>query len=402
MALCRGCGSDQYAEHTACDRCGAALPRIPDGVTPRLTLAARGARGRLLDTAWSPDGRRLAASDSEGVIRVWDGQSGELLPGRMATSSRAPVMLILWSPDGATLAAGSDDAKVYLWDGLSGELRATLSAHFNCLEGLAWSPDGSALASGAVDRCLRLWDIQQSTQRLLVLYQQRVSSLAWSPDGATLAVGVNDSIIHLLDCQTWRETARLAGHEAGVTSVAWSPDGRRLISASLDGRARVWDVQRCVCTHDLAGFSRGLRGTAWSADGRLLALAGFARQQRAVTLWNSHTWEIVATLEGAEFGMGAGQRLSVSSALAVCREDQVQTYDLDLTALLGLARLDLEPDGETTAALRAFSTAVACEPELPLRAFLARGQIHLAEEPSDAWLGRPVRDFWLRPAALAS
>jgi WD40 repeat protein len=71
----------------------------------------------LLDLALSPDGRRVAASDLDGLIHVWDTATGSLLGLLPGHTER--VVAIEFLPDGDLLSASWDkSARVWSLDAL--------------------------------------------------------------------------------------------------------------------------------------------------------------------------------------------------------------------------------------------------------------------------------------------
>jgi len=150
----------------------------PDGRTLLATLSSR--RGWLLDadsgrkiaTVDLPGssyvnaaafqaggGRRIAIADSAKVAWLWDPASGVI---RTLGGHGAPVKAVEFSPDGALVATGGDDGVVRVWDSDTGDLLDSFPAHDGRIdwEGLAYLQDGSLLSAGSDGR-VRRWHMPQ-------------------------------------------------------------------------------------------------------------------------------------------------------------------------------------------------------------------------------------------------
>jgi WD40 repeat protein len=64
--------------------------------------------GEVIDVAFSPDGKTLATSSSDGTVRLWDGPTLEPIM-TIATDAQGKLA---FSPDGARLAYAAEDEMV--------------------------------------------------------------------------------------------------------------------------------------------------------------------------------------------------------------------------------------------------------------------------------------------------
>jgi WD40 repeat protein len=241
--------------------------------------------------AWSPDSTRLAASSwsgANGMIDLWDIQSGQRTQSKIISDSKAtslgwsslgsmisvstPSGIVIWDPDtdldktleiewgdilntswsadGRYIAAGIQDGSIYIWDTTKSELFSKLSYHTDdYIADLSWSPDDRMLAAAScftgpvsVENCnLILWDPSgsQYTDSLLGgMYE--ITNVAWSPNGKWIASALTNGDVILYSPHTGKQVRTLST-PAGNTIIAWSPDGKRLAAGSEDGSVLVWN-----------------------------------------------------------------------------------------------------------------------------------------------------------------
>jgi WD40 repeat protein len=189
--------------------------------------------------AFSPDGKILAAGDSAGSIKLWDFQPGRPAVQRLpfvAHKADEPTWAIAFSPDGKTLASGGADGKVQLWEvGTAGKskLKATLTGHKKFVRGLSFASGGKFLASaGADDGTFRVWDLSASPPKPQVVdLKDAVATVDFAPDGQTLATSSFDGMVRLwtLDGEQWKEKTAIPCEQKAVSSVAFMGDGDKLV-----------------------------------------------------------------------------------------------------------------------------------------------------------------------------
>ncbi|HEV3260926.1 MAG TPA: hypothetical protein VG013_29005 [Gemmataceae bacterium] len=247
--------------------------------------------------AVSPDGRTVAVTLYEKVVRLLDARSGR--ERAVLRGHQDGVNGVVFFPDGKTLATASLDKTVRLWDVATGKPRLTLRGHPGRVLSVAMSPDGKVLASGGGDPNnageAKLWDAQTGKERATLLgHGNSVEYVTFSPDGKMLATASWDNTIKLWDAATGKERAALKGHTSGVMAVRFSPDGGLLASASTDNTAKLWDVatgkEKATLRHPASVW-----GVQFSPDGRTLATACW---DRSVKLWEVATGQERATFPG--------------------------------------------------------------------------------------------------------
>lgn len=114
---------------------------------------------------FSQDGKLLAVGSWNHVVRLHDGQTGEII--RNLKGHSGGVTCLAFSADGKTVVSGSSDSTLRLWDPSSGELRTTLKQHFDAIESVAISTDGRMIATHGRDHVLRLWKGARNSDEIL-------------------------------------------------------------------------------------------------------------------------------------------------------------------------------------------------------------------------------------------
>ena len=329
---------------------------LPRGFRLRHLLS--GHRKVITRLSWAPDGIRFASAGQDGVIRIWDTESGKLKQELVVLRSqlRKPNWLLdlrdpsaigiawtpAWSPDGQTIACGYGDTAIRVWDTATGRTLKTLDGHQDKVNNVAWSPDGNTLASSADDSTVRLWDVRrEKCLATLIGHRDGINNIAWHPEGRILASASLDGTIRLWDAESYESIRTLSGHEDIVITVAWSPDGYMLATSSADSTIRLWNPSTGLQQHILEAHRSPVSCIAFSGDGRLLASKGIDPDS-TVRIWRTDTWDVVASLNEPSSTMWfAGIAFHPTKAVfaSLANEDKaIRIWDLDLDTLLRARR----------------------------------------------------------------
>jgi WD40 repeat protein/serine/threonine protein kinase/tetratricopeptide (TPR) repeat protein len=209
-----------------------------------------------------PGGKQFVTACADGLIRVWDFETGRLIHSFAADRKRVRSLAI--SPDGTTLAAACQDTRppdylegpapcvVSFWE-LTGRKRLAPSLlHGAMIRSIAWSPDGKNIVTGGWDGSAQVWDTTTGKPVGPTLrHPNPVNVVRFTPDGRTIVTGGPDGVTRWWDVVTAQQlVGTLTGNKIPVRDLAFSPDGRRLVIAQ--GGEETGQIVVCRLAHSLS------------------------------------------------------------------------------------------------------------------------------------------------------
>ncbi|WP_119071485.1 WD40 repeat domain-containing protein [Aggregatilinea lenta] len=293
----------------------------------------------LVNATFDADDDRVIAAGSDGMLRAWDAQTGD-----MFSTWQVPIIPepgAVFSPDGSRFAAFDQEmSQLYLWNLDARPEPEILQTDMHTVESLAFSSDNHWLAASSFDPesedslnwtgSMRVWDLSEYPHREQMLLSDLpsvASSIAFGLPPSTVAMAYPDEIL-VLDAETGEQdvilpkpeeiealyyayspiplafapngTLALANadwvrswnRETGISdsgfyicmnarSVVFSPDGDLLLAA-CDRDARLYDAATGDTLAVLVGHTAPLTRAVFSHDGTLVATTG---EDGTVRLW---------------------------------------------------------------------------------------------------------------------
>ena len=210
-------------------------------------LPLEGSEEAILAAEFNAQGTRAVTAGDEGVGRVWDVETGDLVTPLDGHSDL--IIAAAFSPTEPVVATASYDMTTRIWNPETGRVRAILRGHTVALSALAFSPSGDWLATGDTEGGVRLW---------------RRPPKGWRSAGKPT---------HVL--------AGTAEHADWINSLSFSRGGRLLVSTSDDQSAVIWNTRTGTEVQDLRDHPRGVLDAAFSPDGSMLATVS----EKTLRLW---------------------------------------------------------------------------------------------------------------------
>ncbi|MHB1426755.1 MAG: WD40 repeat domain-containing protein [Gemmataceae bacterium] len=328
-------------------------PRTPgsrvSALQPRAVIAPNALPVRVSSMRFSPDGKMLAFGAGEGVVKLWD------LTTQQVMTLRGFSGVLNFNADGKTLVMSGLDSTVILWDVPNCRERSR-SKEGRVLKFLGFLPDGKALACSTKNNKLFLWDV--ATGEHLGSFQSvggeppgAGGGTMLSPDSKLLAYLGREGEVVVWDLVAGRTKCRLTGHKNPTSIRGFAPDGRTILTDSPPGEMRLWDV---ASGRKLATIPHGFHWL-FTRDSKTLAVAPIGGAK--VTLWDVGTGHKRAAFEArAVSGISlAPNDRPISLApndrlLAVASGDTVELWDIDTQQRRATFRACQGPDDKVTAA----------------------------------------------------
>ncbi|MER3415726.1 MAG: hypothetical protein C4297_05875 [Gemmataceae bacterium] len=196
-------------------------------------------------------GKQWASGSRNGLIRIWDEPSGQIL--RTLSGHSRAVSALAVSADGRWVASGGADCMVRLWEPTSGRLVHTLRGASDWITGVAFSPQSSLLVASSADGSIRQWAVGYQQWNRDVAHVAQVVALAQCTRAQRLVSADRAGYVCLWDLSTGDKVAQWQAHEHGLSVLACVPGNGTLVTGGQDRRLCLWDVstQRLLRTIEM-------------------------------------------------------------------------------------------------------------------------------------------------------
>jgi WD40 repeat protein len=302
--------------------------------------------GLIYGMAFDKDGSHLATGDSDGIVKIWDVRSHQLL--RSLDKDLYGVNAVAFSPDGTRLlTAGHDSWAMKLFDAATGQKLSSLNGHSQEILSAAFSPDGKLMASGDRAQIAIIWDAQTGA-RLFDLkgHSQGIYALTFTPDSKRLLTASFDQSIRIWDAATGKSLGTLTGlpmlqylkgfvglgpqkHEDIFRAIAVSPDGKWALSGSWGEvrNVKLWDLASGKLARVFEGQPQQVNSVGFTPDGTQVFATG---DYGLAVVWDVATGTIVRTIQPHEkyFSVHRAKLSPDGRELAVSAGKVAELWDL--------------------------------------------------------------------------
>jgi WD40 repeat protein len=269
---------------------------------------------RVHCTALSPDRSLLAVAYSNSVCVLDTAEQTKIADLR---GDLAEVSSIEFSPDGKRIVTSSTDGWARIWEAASGKQLIAIRAHQLRCNSATFSPEGDYVVTtpgfdGSGDHDARVWDASDGRERFVLRHESNVYRAAITSDGAYIVTASEkitnkrwdakdkatlietEGAAHLWDSASGRRILIFRGHGKSIHHVAVSPDGKFVFTSADNGTIKIWEVASGRELHCLQGV-RPSAAPVICPNGKYIAAPSMDRLTR---LWHVATGREIAVLRG--------------------------------------------------------------------------------------------------------
>jgi WD40 repeat protein len=203
----------------------------------------------LTSLAFSPDGRRLAATSADNTSRIHavEDHGQRLVEQLVLAGHSGPVQAGAFSPDGKLFVTASMDRSIKVWAAADGQLLRSFGQHTDAIQCLTFRPllIGQPQCATAGDDCtVRIW--QPAIGRMMRIvrgHESPILALVFTPDGRSLFSAGQEGIVRQIDAESDAVLSEWQASSDWIYGLAISPDGHHLATGDGAGHVSVKSIR---------------------------------------------------------------------------------------------------------------------------------------------------------------
>jgi WD40 repeat protein/serine/threonine protein kinase len=203
----------------------------------RRILAGHGAGIR--DVCVDPKGVFVASASYDKSVRIWNMASGINLQVLKHLDSAVGCA---FHPFKDRLASVTSDGLVHLWDTQTGTKLHEMQGHNGPTVAVAFSKTGDELFSSSADATVRVWNSESGAFKRSLELGARAGSIDTNSHTNLIGVPLSNGTSAIYPADGTKVRTLFRGHTRIINALSFSPDGTQAVTVSDDETVRTWNV----------------------------------------------------------------------------------------------------------------------------------------------------------------
>lgn len=243
------------------------LLSLADGVLIREYL---GHTGSVSEVAVSPNAQFVCSVSDDKTLQTWKTADATSV---FSTAHPSPVQSLSISSDSTRIATASSDGLIRVWDISTGNLLESFREHATgtATTAVRYVNDSLTLISTGDDKTLQT--MKTSVIRAIPAHTSPVASMVAYAGGAQVVTTGTDGRVVMTNTTNGNPDRVFAADDRKPTVVASRLDNQRIAAGFENGDVLVWNANNAEQILQSFSFASTVNGLAWSPDNRKLMVS---------------------------------------------------------------------------------------------------------------------------------
>jgi WD40 repeat protein len=254
--------------------------------------------GQVYSAAFSGDGKRIVTAAQDGIARIWNAETGNLMRDLIGHSEL--LYGASFDHNGKRVVTASADKTARIWDTQTASLLFTLP-HDDAVKLARYNSPADKIVTES-GGTIRMWDAATGTLLWSQPEEDTVIDARFSLDGERVVTGSASGLVSVRDAKTGQLIKIIhPAQRESVQRISLSPDATRFFTATQDLSVEAFDTETGKRTALLSlTYGGGIPVLFGSTDGGVRAASqNRAHSLVAAALWDDGTARVWDTTSGA-------------------------------------------------------------------------------------------------------
>jgi len=312
-----------------------------DYATKKITAQFKAHKEKIHKLMFSPDGKQIASSGYDQMIKVWDAATGRMISEKdVSTPKDIFIRSMCYNRDGTQLLVCNVDSKLSLYNAQTLKPLQTIANDTIRFSTASYSRDGKkVVAAGAsgqfyifdattwkVEKYFRTEDMNEQFASMDILKFNNT-------DKKILAISGIVGLGKVYDVESGKVVYKLHGTSTHVSGAKFSPVKGLFVAAYNDLSAKLWNMNNGRLISSLRGHTSLMQCVAFSKDAKYVVTSSWDKTAR---IWDWPNLKAIKTINLPNMGDFNVELSADNKKLLACMllDSNVNIYDAATGALL--------------------------------------------------------------------
>jgi WD40 repeat protein len=227
-----------------------------------------------LNVGFATDNSTIFSAGTDNVVRQW-----KLSAQRVVVADAGKVNDVVFVKDGSHFVSGGDDKLVKLW-GMDGKLVRPYAGSTGAIQAISLRNDGTEVAGGTDIAGVFIWNLATAAATRTIVATEAVVDLAYNADDSQIAIAFADRFLRIYNPADGLLQEVVPTPDV-PTAIRFGANNATLVTSCVDNNIHVLPIS---LRRTIAAHAGGVNSVAYTPDGTMLLSGGVGN---IAALWSA-------------------------------------------------------------------------------------------------------------------